>query len=309
MRTRFALIVFFCLLALSAVAQQDPQFNQYFFNPLGINPAYAGSRGALSAVAIHRSQWVGFEGAPSTESFAIHSPTRNKKMGLGLQIMNDRIGPKNTVTVSGIYAYKIRLGRGNLGFGLRASLYNYAFNWDEIEYKDGSNYGSITRGKETYMTPSFDFGMYYNDKKTYLGLEITHLNQGRIGIQADNVNLTFASRQQSQAILTAGHAFVLNRFITLKPSILVKTTSNQPAFIDVNGSILLREKLWLGLSYRRGYGAVAIMEYNVTKALRIGYSLDFSITTLNRQNGGSHEIFIGYDLKLFKSGIISPRYF
>lgn len=309
MKTRIYLTLFFALLFLGAKAQQDPQFNQYFFNPLGINPAYAGSRGTLSAVAIHRSQWVGFEGAPSTESFAIHSPTRNKKMGLGLQLLNDRIGPKNTIAISGTYAYKIRIGRGKLGFGLRASLYNYAFNWDEIEYKDGSNYGGIERGKETYMTPSFDFGVYYNDKRSYLGVEMTHLNEGRIGIQADNENATFASRQQAQVILTAGHAFVINRFVTLKPSILVKTTSNQPAFIDLNGSILLREKLWLGISVRRGYGAVAIMEYNVTKNLRVGYSLDFAVTTLNRQNGGSHEIFIGYDLKLFKSGIISPRYF
>ncbi|MBL4709167.1 MAG: type IX secretion system membrane protein PorP/SprF [Flavobacteriales bacterium] len=310
MKLKVYLTLFFGLMVVGVWAQQDPQFNQYFFNPLGINPAYAGSRGTLSAVAIHRSQWVGFEGAPSTESFSIHSPTRSKKMGLGLQILNDRIGPKNTVVVSGIYAYKLRLGRGKLAFGLRASLYNYAIHWDEVEYKDGSNFGSIERGKETYMTPSFDFGVYYNDKKSYIGLEITHLNEGKVGIETvDNENVIFASRQQSQVILTAGHAFVINRLITLKPSILVKTTSNQPAFIDLNASVLLRDKIWLGLSYRRGYGVVAIMEYNVTKALRVGYSLDISFTTLNRQNGGSHEIFIGYDLKLFKSGIISPRYF
>lgn len=310
MKIKTYIVGLLCLLTLQAVAQQDPQFNQYFFNPLGINPAYAGSRGTLSAVAIHRTQWVGFKGAPSTESFAIHSPTRSKKMGLGLQILNDRIGPKNTTVISGIYAYKIRLGRGKLGFGLRASLYNYVFNWDEIEYRDNSNFGSIERGKETYYTPSFDFGMYYSDRRNYIGVEITHLNEGKLGIQAaDNVNIDFASRQQSQAILTAGKAFVISRILTFKPSILVKTTSNQPAFIDLNASFLLREKLWLGASFRRGYGAVAIMEYNITKALRVGYSVDFALTTLNRQNGGSHEIFIGYDLKLFKSGIISPRYF
>jgi len=305
------LFTFFLLstLGFQVCAQQDPQFNQYFFNPLGINPAYAGSRGTLSAVAIHRSQWVGFEGAPSTESFAIHSPTGNKKMGLGLQILNDRIGPKNTTVISGVYAYKIRLGRGKLGFGIRASLYNYVFDWDEIEYRDGTNFGSIERGKETFLAPSFDFGMYYSDRKNYIGIELTHLNEGQIGIQADNVNLDFYSRQRMQVVLTAGRAFVINRQLTFKPSVLVKTTANQPAFIDLNASFLLKQKLWLGASYRRGYGAVAIMEYNVTKALRVGYSLDFAFTTLNRQNGGSHEIFIGYDLKLFKSGIISPRYF
>jgi len=297
------------LLCLQVVAQQDPQFNQYFFNPLGINPAYAGSRGSLSAVAVHRSQWVGFKGAPSTESFAIHSPTQRKRIGVGLQILNDRIGPKNTTVVSGVYAYKVRIGRGKLGLGIRASLYNYIFDWDEIEYKDGTNFGSIERGKETYLTPSFDFGMYYSDRRNYVGVELTHLNEGKLGVKADNVNLDFDSRQRFQVILTAGRAFVFSRKLTFKPSILVKTTTNQPAFIDLNASFLLKEKLWLGASYRRGYGAVAIVEYSVTKLLRVGYSVDFALTTLNRQNGGSHEIFIGYDLKLFKSGTTSPRYF
>ena len=142
-----------------------------------------------------------------------------------------------------------------------------------------------------------------------MGFEITHLNEGKIGIQlADNVNVEYASRQVSQVVFTAGKAFVISRILTFKPSILLKTSGNQPAFFDLNASFLIREKLWLGGSYRRG-GAVAIVEYNVTKSLRIGYSLDFALTSLSRQNVGSHEIFLGYDLKLFKSGIISPRYF
>lgn len=309
MKVKHYILLMLAIVPLLLSAQQDPQFNQYFFNPLGINPAYAGSRGALSAVAIHRSQWVGFEGAPTSQSFSIHSPTRNKKMGLGFQVINDKIGPKGTVAISGIYAYKIRIGRGKLGFGLRASIYNYTFNWDEIEYKDGNNFGSIPRGKESYMTPSFDFGAYYSDKKNYIGIEFTHLNEGKLGVQADNVNIESNTQQRAQAIITAGRAFVFNRYVTFKPSILIKTTSNQPAFIDLNASMLLREKLWLGLSYRRGYGAVAIVEYNINRSLRIGYSVDVSFSSLSRQNGGSHEIFLGYDLKLFKSRIISPRYF
>lgn len=288
-------------------AQQDPQFNQYFFNPLGINPAYAGSRGMLSAVAIHRSQWVGFDGAPTTQSFAIHAPTKDKKMGFGFQAVNDNIGPKNTVSVSGIYSYSVRMARGRLAFGLRASLYNYQFNWDEIEYRE--NNGIVNSGTESYLTPSFDYGMYYHDKKNYIGFELTHLNQGKLGIQADNVNLISASRQEMQLVLMAGRAFKLNRNVVLKPSILVKTANNRPAFIDLNGSVLLKNKLWLGMSYRRGYGAVLITEYNIDKSLRIGYSYDISLTSLSRQNGGSHEIFLGYDLKLFRSGIVSPRYF
>lgn len=290
-------------------AQQDPQFNQYFFNPLGINPAYAGSRGMLSTVAVHRSQWVGFDGAPTSQAFAIHSPTKSKKMGLGLQFMNDRIGPKTTTAVSGVYAYKVRIGRGRLGLGIRASLYNYNFDWNKIEYKDNTTFGSIQRGTESFLTPSFDFGAYYSDKRNYIGIEFTHLNEGRLGIQADNVNIESTARQVAQAIITAGRAFRINRFVVLKPSVLIKTANNRPAFVDLNASVLLKEKLWLGMSYRRGYGAVAILEYNINKALRIGYSYDIAVTELSRQNGGSHEIFLGYDFNILRSRIVSPRYF
>lgn len=309
-RKSIHIILIVLALPLASLAQQDPQFNQYFFNPLSVNPAYAGSRGTMSAVAVHRSQWVGFEGAPTTQAFAIHSPTRRKKMGLGFQVLNDQIGPKSTIALSGIYAYKIRLLKGRLGFGLRASLYNYSFDWDQIKYESSNSRTAGTlSGTETYLTPSFDFGVYYSDNFNYIGIEFTHLNEGKLGIEEQNVNRESTSRQRAQAIITAGRAFVINRYITLKPSMLLKTTSNQPAFLDINGSILLKEKLWIGLSYRRQYGAVAILEYNFTKQFRLGYSYDISVTDLNRTNGGSHEIFVGYDLNLFRSRVTSPRYF
>lgn len=301
--------VFMLALPLFSMAQQDPNFNQYFFNPLTVNPAYAGTRGTLSAVALHRSQWVGFEGAPTTQAFSIHSPTKNKKMGLGLQLMNDNIGPKNTLSISGVYAYKISLFKGQLGFGLRASIYNYAFNWDEIEYKDESAFSANEQGRESYMLPSFDFGIYYHDNRNYVGLELTHLNQGRIGVQGDNVNIESTVEQSAQAIITAGRAFPLSKAVTLKPSLLVKAGGNQPAFIDLNASILLQEKLWLGVSYRHNSSIAAILEYNINQELRIGYSYDIATTIIDNQNGGSHEIFIGYDLNVFKARIVSPRYF
>lgn len=305
------LIYIFVLLAFLpfySAAQLAPQFNQYYFNPVLVNPAYAGTRGMLSMVGVHRSQWVGFEGAPSTQSFAIHSPTRRKNMGIGLQMMNDKLGPKNTIAVGGIYSYKIRMGRGRLGLGLRASIYNYTFDWSEIEYRESGGYASNT-GRESYMTPSFDFGLFYNDKYNYVGIELSHLNQGRLGIEAQNVNINSTARQNAQMILVGGRAFRINRELIFKPSILLRAALNQPAFIDLNASLLLREKLWLGLSYRRGYGAVAMIEYNINKSLRFGYSYDIAVTSLNKQNWGSHEIFIGYDINLFRSRIVSPRYF
>lgn len=308
MKKLIYILLFLAMVPIRSEAQQAPQFNQYYFNPILVNPAYAGVRGMLSMVGVHRSQWVGFEGAPSTQSFAIHSPTRRKNMGIGLQMMNDRIGPKSTIAIGGIYSYKLRMGRGKLGLGLRASIYNYTFDWDEIEYRESGGY-ALNNGRESYLTPSFDFGVFYNDKYNYVGIELTHLNQGRLGIEAENVNINSTSRQNAQLILVGGRAIRLNRDFIFKPSILFRAAIDQPAFIDLNASILMREKLWLGLSYRRGYGMVAMIEYNVDKSLRFGYSYDIAFTSLNKQNWGSHEIFIGYDINLFRSRIVSPRYF
>lgn len=303
------LFILLAVWSMRSNAQQDPQFNQYFFNPLGINPAYAGSRGMLSAVALHRSQWLGFEGAPSSQVFAIHAPSKNKKMGYGIQLVNDQIGPKNTVSLSGIYAYKVKLGLGQLGFGLRASLYNHQFNWDEIEYKDKSAFANTERGKESYLVPSFDFGMYYHDKKNYIGFELTHLNEGKLGVDGDNEAFDFATKQNASLLLTAGRAIRLNRSLVLKPAILARVERDLPLVVDANVNLLIKEKLWLGLAYRYDYGAIAIFEYNINKALRFGYSYDMAFNDIYRRSGGSHEFFLGYDFKLFQSQIASPRYF
>jgi len=303
------IVFILCVVSFQTIAQQDPQYNQYFFNPLGINPAYAGSRGMVSAVALHRSQWVGFDGAPTSQAFAIHAPSRNKKMGFGLQLSNDKIGPKNTVSFSAVYAYKVKLGKGRLGFGFRSSLYNHQFNWNEIEYKDNDTYASSRSESESYWVPSFDFGMYYHDRKNYIGFELAHLNEGKIGLKADNINVDFAAKQTAQAIFTAGRAMRLNKNLVFKPSVLLRAAENLPLFVDVNASLLIKEKLWLGASYRHGYGGVAILEYNVNRALRIGYSYDMALNEMYRHHGGAHEVFVGYDFNLFKSQIVSPRYF
>jgi type IX secretion system PorP/SprF family membrane protein len=296
------------LLAVPAMAQQDPQYNMYMFNPLAVNPAYAGSRDALSVALIHRSQWVGFSGAPTTQNLAIHTPFKGKNMGAGFQIMNDNIGPKNTLAISGVYAYKIRLFKGKLGFGLRASLYNYKFDWSKINYKD-TREATYNLGRESYLMPSFDFGMYYSDKKNYIGIEAAHLSENKLGITDENINQTNTIEQNAHLTLTAGRAFIINNDFIFKPSILVRGMAGSPVLLDINASVFLKQTLWLGLSYRKRYGMAALIEYYLTNEFRVGYSYDYPFNTLNTGNGGSHEIFIGFDFDIFKSKLISPRYF
>ncbi len=302
------LLYILILISLPIFAQQDPQYNMYMFNPLAINPAYAGSRDALSIAAIHRSQWVGFEGAPTTQNFAIHSPIANNKMGVGLQILNDKIGPNNTLAISADYAYKIRFDKGNLALGLRGSLYNYQINWSEIEYKDSRDNANKS-GKESFMIPSFDFGMYYSTAKSYIGIEAAHLSQGQINLKGNTDIINNTYQQEMQLTLTAGHAFKINDNVVFKPSILFRTNQYANFLLDINASVLLKNKLWVGASYRKNYGVAAIFEYYITEEFRVGYSYDFPLNKIATSTSGSHEIFLGLDLNIFKSTMISPRYF
>lgn len=305
---KYLFIPLIILTGSNVFGQQDPQFSQYMFNPLGVNPAYAGSREALSAVLVHRSQWVGLDGAPNTQTFSIHSPLKNKNMGVGLQVFNDQIGPKNTVGAIASYAYRIKLGKGKLGFGLGAGIYNYQFNWDKIDYKDKQD-ALPNNGRENFSAPTFDFGLYYHTNTFYAGLEVDHLNQSDLAILDSAISSTDVARQYSHMTAIAGKAFVLNDKITLKPSVLIRATENGFGHADINASVLFDKKLWAGVSYRTGYGMVMILEYNITDKLRVGYSYDYMMGQQNLSATGSHEIMLGYDFNIFKSKLASPRYF
>ena len=180
------LIIILLLLTLNCSAQQDALYSQYLFNPLALNPAFAGSKEGLSTVLLHRSQWLGFDGAPTTQSFSIHGPlyvkghttlihesliTKGKsqfwkKVGLGLNIVNDKIGPNNNTGVFGSYAYRLPLGSGTLAMGLRAGVLRYKIDWTKIDYY---NTEPGLNGISRVFLPGFDFGLHYYAREFFFG--------------------------------------------------------------------------------------------------------------------------------------------
>ncbi|MGD1845063.1 MAG: type IX secretion system membrane protein PorP/SprF [Salibacteraceae bacterium] len=304
---RYALFVLALILTLPVWGQQDPQFNQYMFNPLGINPAYAGSRDALSMNLLYRNQWLGVDGAPVSQTFSIHTPLLRRKIGVGFQVTNESIGAKDVISIMGTYAYRIRLGPGKLAFGLRGGIYNYAFDWNKIEYRDEDDMFA-DMNKDSYVLPNFDFGMYYNTRKFFVGIEAAHLNSPDLEF-ASTTNSGDGSRLERHLSAIVGKAFVINKTLAFRPSMLIKQAGATPAFVDVNTNFLFNDVLWLGVGYRSGYGGLAIAEYVIKKRLRIGYSYDFAFNSFRGNAGGSHEIFLGYDLNLSLSKMVSPRVF
>lgn len=306
MRKVLFLLVFLLSIALG-YAQQDPLFNKYMFNPLVLNPAYAGSREAMSAVLLHRSQWVGFEDAPSTQTFSIHSPFLRNKVGLGLSAMHDEVGPTSSTSIAGSYAYRLKLGTGTLALGLRSAVYFYKFSWDKISVKDNTD-THIGNGNSSYSIPSFDFGIWYNTKLFYAGFSAAHLYQLTLGNQEINT-LQYDASLVTHLTGVFGYVMELNQNMLFKPSILVKSSKAQTPSIDFNMSILTNKILWLGITIRSNYGVVAMAEYNLNKNFRMGCSYDFSLGKIRNYNAGSIEFFVGFDFNPLKSTTLSPRYF
>jgi len=313
---RIILISMLLVMGLQGFSQQDPQYTLYMFNPLAVNPAYAGSREVLSAVLVHRSQWLGLDGAPETQAFAINTPLRNKKMGLGLQIVNDKIGPKTTQNITGAYAYRLKLGNGKLALGLKAGIINYNFDWSKVEYQEEEDVIQ-TESQKGFLIPTVDFGIYYNTRTFYAGIAAEHLNQSSFDFAETQSTDTIqngnssdgggGSKKDINFIATAGKAFTLNDNFVLKTSILGRY-ANGAGNVDVNISVLIKNKILFGASVRAN-AVIVLTELNISKKLRMGIGYDIETGGLSKSTTGSFEIFIGYDVGLFKSKVVSPRYF
>lgn len=299
-------VAFFLGFVSQVNAQQDAIYSQYMFNPFAINPAYAGSRDAMSAVVLSRFQWAGMDGAPQTNSLAIHGPIKGKNFALGYNMFVETIGPSSNMGAFGTYAYHAPLRKGKLSLGLRAGIYRSVLNRDLLQYEDPNDKFN-QQGNVSGITPSFDFGVYYYTNKFFIGAVSTHLGGSSIQFDlTDTIETTFDLDQHF--MLASGYAFEFSRDVVFKPSFLVRYVQNAPVNFDVNASFLFNRVFWLGLSYRSSGSLSIITEYNITDFMRIGYSYDIILSRLRRFNSGSHELFIGFDFNLKSRKVLSPRY-
>lgn len=298
------------------LSQQDPQYSLYQFNQMSINPAYAGARDAIAFVADMRKQWVGFSGAPTTISASLHAPVMNNKAGLGLNVFSDQIGAKSVTGVYGNFAYIAKLNnRLKLSFGLRAGYLNYKFNFSKVNYKDANEsvYADLANANKSAL--DIDAGLYLRSNTFFVGLSATHLNGANLyskdytvvnATTGSSQNVSSAYALRSHLFLVAGKSFAINDNFVFSPGIMVKYVGNTGA-MDLNLNFLLRQRIWLGVFLKQGYGAGALVQVYATEKLRIGYSYDTGIGS-KKLLGSSHEIMIGFDFGKYKSKILSPRF-
>jgi type IX secretion system PorP/SprF family membrane protein len=291
-----------------AMAQQEAMYTQYMFNTLAINPAYAGSRNVTSATALYRSQWVGIQGAPTTATFSIDAPIDNKKIGLGLQVFNDRLGITNTSGAFGSYAFRIRMDKGVLALGLQGGVSQYRADFTSVNLGSDTSPDAAFANNVNKMLVDFGVGVYYSTDNFYLGLSSPQLLNNKLHNLTVEGSNSLAG-QDMHIFLATGYVFPLNEDLHLKPSVLIKYVKGAPIEGDLNATLWIRDALGLGFQYRTEADISAMVEFQVSPQVRIGYSYDRSTTPLVQYNSGSHEIMIRYEFGSTKGKILSPRYF
>ncbi len=287
-------------------AQLQPLLDQYNMNGLAINPAYAGSKDALSVGLYSRIQWVGFDGAPKTYTFSAHSPIRNKKVNLGVIVLNDRVGSKNETGILFNYAYRVELGKGKLALGLAAGITTISTDINEIRYTDAND--DLIQNLPTRTTmPEFSFGMYYHSKKWFLGLSMPMFLTRNINEPNTNYKSVF-DFATSNYFVTGGYKFNISDAIDIVPSMLLKAIPANDIQTDIHCDAVYKKTIWLGSTIRTNGSFSAQLQVQINQQLRIGYTYSDGFSGLSKFQDGSHELAIQYSFK-YLIEVISPKHF
>ena len=302
MKTRILLFVLM-FTGVVSYAQQDAQFTQYMYNTINVNPAYAGSRGALSIFALHRTQWVGLDGAPVTNAVSINTPINGSNLGLGVSLINDKIGPANENTISADLSYTIPTSETfKLSFGVKGTANLFNLDVTKLDPKDAGDESLQNYNK---FSPNIGAGIYLHSDKAYLGLSIPNFIQ--TNRYDDNDVRIF--KEKINYYLIGGYVFDLNQDIKFKPALITKMVEGAPLQIDVSGNFMFSEKFVVGVAYRWSAALSGMVGFQVSDGLYIGYGYDRETTNLKNYNSGSHEIFLRYEIFKNINKITSPRFF
>ncbi|QDH78749.1 type IX secretion system membrane protein PorP/SprF [Echinicola soli] len=305
----FKIVVFFVIVLgiMEGHAQQLPQFSQYIFNGLHINPGYAGYKEEGYLQSTYRSQWANFPGAPKTMSVTADFSANEGTMGFGFSFLHDQLGPSKTIGGMLTYAYHIQVGYdGFFGLGISAGITDYGIDYSLLEAVDEDD-DIIHQGIVNVLDPNLNLGLFYHTPNFYAGVSAYNVINNKV-FEKQGIGRGY---QAFHFYLTAGMMVPISDNISFKPSVLAKEVKGAPTNVDLNALFLFYERLWLGGSYRTNTkawksnlpenlsnrNAVAlIVEIYATEDFRVGYAYDVNMNVLQNHRHNSHEISLGYYL-------------
>ncbi|KAB5485228.1 type IX secretion system membrane protein PorP/SprF [Flagellimonas hadalis] len=301
------LILMICIMS-SLHAQQDAQYTQYMYNTVSVNPAYAGSRGHLSIAALYRNQWLGLDGAPETQTLNIHTPMGYRGVGLGLSIVNDKIGPTSETYFDVDFSYTIQTSwEGRLSFGLKASAHMLDIRYSELDEFEVDPQLQSQQDIQNKFSPNIGAGVYYHTDRFYVGLsaprilETSHFDESSVSTAKEQINM----------YLITGYVWDLNPFLKFKPTLLTKAVQGAPLQVDLSANFMMNEKFIGGVAYRWDAAFSGLFGFMLSDQLMLGLAYDREITELGAAtfNDGSFEVIIRYDFIRNIGNLKSPRFF
>ena len=307
-------ILLMVIAGLNVNGQQDPMYTQYMFNTQTINPAYAGTWESLSFMVLGRNQWSGLTGSPKTYTFSMQAPLKNEKVALGLNLISDKVGLEKRFYMIADYSYLVPLNETvNLRMGLKGGFTSYSNNLREYSTNpDGSGIvdpafqGEIDRK----FMPNFGVGAFAFSDRFYVGFSVPKILNNEFD---DNINNLSVNSEFRHYFLMAGMVFNLGESLKFKPTMLTKASfsseTSGPVQFDLTANFLIKEKVWLGATYRPGAAYGFIAQWIIDNKLRVGYAFDYTTSNIRKFENGTHEVMISYELKFLSKEFISPRYF
>ena len=303
MNYRVRLLVVFIGLQTTVFSQQEPQFLQYMDNMLYYNPAYAGSREMLNLSALHRQQWIGVSGSPVSSTFQCHTPLKYESVGVGLSVVNDKLGPINASWINADFSYSLEFkNKGKLSFGVKGGV--DILNGDLTKlYVNDANDKSLDYRYQNSTSFNVGSGVYYHSKYWFIGAAIPRILESK----TDITNGEIAAQRHYYGMV--GGYFKLNRMFKIRPSAMVKITENAPLGLDLSTAVIIYDKLWLGGNYRLKESGGVFAQFQLSNQFKIGYGLEINTSKLAKYNYGTHELMLSYDFIYKHRDLASPRYF
>jgi type IX secretion system PorP/SprF family membrane protein len=290
------LLIIFLLLTIVARGQHHNNVLQYMVNGVLYNPAYCGSQQALNVTGLYRNQWVGLDGAPELTSFSAHTPLKNKKLNIGLVAENEKVGLFNSTRLNLLYAYRLKLKKGGLSFGVSGGLNTYTTNWDRLITTD-QNDPNFNRNATRENVLTVGAGVYYRIPRFYAGLSSPELYTQSNSVQ-----------KEKTLVFTSGILCDLSNVIKCKPAALVMYLPQSTSLINVSTTFYYKELLGIGVGYNVQSSLIGLFDLSINEQFKIGYAYEYSTSALRTYNSGSHEIMLRY-LFSYKVKAVSARYF
>jgi type IX secretion system PorP/SprF family membrane protein len=287
-----------------------PVYSQYLQNGLLINPAYAGTRGALSAFMSYRLQWMGIPGAPVFQSISLNTPMKNDKVGLGIMAQFMKFGFTKSQNIYVSYAYHIKLKSGRLSFGLKGGFDRSNTDYSGI-LTTTKNDPVFVSSDKPYMLPNIGAGMYYVSDRFFAGVSVPSFLSYRKNISSGSVE-TYHSFNNYDVIFSAGGLIVFSDALKFKPSVLLDYSMDKTKKLtqfDINGNFIIGDLLWLGGSYRTSEQVVVgILQVQLNPQFMFGFSYDYPAGRMHPYSTGSSEFILRYEFG-YKVSSANPRYF